>query len=193
MTNRIFPQQTSKQAGVVLITSLIFLVILTLIVLAVLRSGTLEERMAANARNRQLALQAAEAVVRDGEVTLFSTALAAPIDPFVPSGFTAACTNGFCVKPKMGDNPAKWSPKSFDWSSNTVTRTFKADGSKLTDSLVASQPTYVVQLYSSPVISPSAGGGICPTVLYRITARGVGRDASEVFLQTTYRSQPQYC
>lgn len=54
-----------RESGAVLITGLIFMTLVMLIALSVMRSATLEERMAANARNRQLALEAAEAVVRD--------------------------------------------------------------------------------------------------------------------------------
>ena len=68
------PNKQKRQSGAILLTSLIFLLVLSMIVLAALRTGTLEERMAANARNRQVALQAAEAVLRNAEVPLFSGA-----------------------------------------------------------------------------------------------------------------------
>lgn len=191
MANRDFHLSAAKQSGVVLITGLIFLVIMTLIVLAVLRTGTLEERMAANARNRQLALQASEAVLRDAEVSLFTTPTA-PVDPFSAAGYTDACTNGFCSKPVIGDRP-KWKTIK-DWSSTSaVTRTFASTASNLTSTLVASQPRYIVEVMTTPVISPSAGGGICPTIIYRLTGRGVGQDSSEVLVQTVYRSLPEYC
>ena len=178
------------QAGVVLITGLIFMLILTLIALALLLGGTLEERMAANARNRQIALQAAEAVLRDAEVSLFSTAML-PFDPFTPSGFTDACTSGFCVRPATGATP-KW--KSVDWTSTSATRSFaNPTTSNLSTSLVASQPRYVVEVANTPVISPGAGGGLCPTVVYRITARGVGQDSSEAFVQSLYSARPAKC
>lgn len=189
MADRILRRAAPKQSGVVLITGLIFMVILTMIVLAVLRSGTLEERMAANARNRQLALQAAEAVLRDAEVALFSTAVA-PFDPFTPTSFSDTCTNGYCSKPVGGSTP-KW--QTIDWDSTSVTRSFAADTGNLTSTLVASQPRYIVEIVSTPVISPSAGGGLCPSIIYRLTSRGLGLDASEVFVQTMYRSLPNWC
>jgi Tfp pilus assembly protein PilX len=73
MANHFSKHNSHKESGAVLYTGLIFLLVLSLIVLSMLRSGTLEERMAANARNRQVALQAAEAVLRDAETRLFST------------------------------------------------------------------------------------------------------------------------
>lgn len=189
MADRILRRAAPKQSGVVLITGLIFMVILTMIVLAVLRSGSLEERMAANARNRQLALQAAEAVLRDAEDASFSTAVA-PFDPFTPTSFSTTCTNGYCTKPAGGSTP-RW--KTIDWDSTGATRSFAADTANLTSTLVASQPRYIIEIASTPVISPSAGGGLCPSIVYRLTARGLGLDASEVFVQTMYRSLPNLC
>lgn len=74
MSTRRLKYVLHKESGAVLITGLIFMVVLTIIVISALRSATLEERMAANARNRQLALQAAEAVLRDAETALFAAA-----------------------------------------------------------------------------------------------------------------------
>jgi len=191
MANLRTPRHPAGQSGVVLITGLIFMVILTLIVLAGLRTGLLEERMAANARNRQIALQAAEAVLRDGEVSLFSAAtVAAPFDPFTPASFDSDCDNGYCARPATGSTP-RWT--TVNWSSTEKTRTFASSASNLTTALVPSQPRYFVELMSTPTISPSAGGGICPTVVYRLSARGLGRDSATVFVQTMYRMRPNHC
>ncbi len=54
----------SAQRGVTLIITLVMLVVITLIALSSLRSTTMNERMAGNSRDRQRALQAAEAAVR---------------------------------------------------------------------------------------------------------------------------------
>jgi type IV pilus assembly protein PilX len=177
-------RRRTRQSGVVLITGLIFMVMLTLIVLAALRTGTLEERMAANARNRQLALQAAEAVLRDAEVALFTTA-AAPFDPFMPTGFTDACTSGYCLKSSTN---SLW--KTIDWSSTAVTRSFALSGSNLTAALVDAQPRYIVEpLFDSLVFEK-----LCNPVVYRLSARGLGRDSSVVHVQTLYLGKtPTVC
>ena len=165
------------QKGAVLVTGVIFLVVLTILVLSIMRSATLEERMAGNARNRQIALQAAEAVIRDAENTLLGKTAASPVDPLYIEGFTANCTNGFCER-----NPQKW--KDIDWDDDsTETRTF-VTGSGLSISKVASQPRYYVEY-----ISYAIEGSNCPKVEYRITARGVGPDSSAVILQTNFRRQ----
>ena len=173
----------SKQSGAALITGLIFMVVMTIIVISALRSSTLEERMAANARNRQLALQAAEAVLRDAESSLTA---GAPFDPFTPASFTNGCTNGYCSKPATGSTP-RW--KTIDWSNTGITRTFATAASNLAG--VASQPRYVIELIGFP--PPTAPGQKCNPALYRVTARGVGQDNSTVFLQTMYRHRPASC
>jgi type IV pilus assembly protein PilX len=163
----------------VLITGLIFMVILTLIVLALLRSGTLEERMAANARNRLLALQAAEAVLRDAEESL----------PSGPVALSADCTNGYCTKL---DDPAKRKERldKLDWSEAAgKSRTFAKDASYIGSTLVASQPRYIIELASTPVCV----GGYPSKIRWRITARGVGQDFSEVFVQSLYSTRPAKC
>ncbi|WP_447753750.1 pilus assembly PilX family protein [Pseudomonas nicosulfuronedens] len=56
-----------SERGAVLLVSLVMLVLLTLIGLAGMRMVQLEERMAGNLRDRQMAFQAAEAALRAGE------------------------------------------------------------------------------------------------------------------------------
>jgi len=175
MSEHIYKYKLDKEQGVVLLTGLIFLVVLTMIVLSVLRSATLEERMASNARNRQLALQASEAILRNAESTLF---LSAPFSPFNPDGFTASCTNGLCSKPATGATP-RWKDSSL------FTRDFSTSTANLSG--LNSQPKYFVELMGYE------GGQaqlICPKILYRISARGVGMDSSTVLLQSYYRHRP---
>lgn len=62
--------------GFVLITSLIFLVVITLLAVSALNSSTLQERMASNLREKSRARQAADAGLRHAERVLDSTAFA---------------------------------------------------------------------------------------------------------------------
>ena len=170
----VYKSNAAYQKGAVLVTGIIFLIVLTILVLSIMRSATLEERMASNARNRQIALQAAEAVVRDAENTLLLNATSSPIDPLYIKGFTANCTNGFCEK-----DAQKW--KSINWDDDsTQTRTF-AIGSNIDIKNVPSQPRYYVEYIEYRIVQG------CPKALFRITARGVGPDSSTVILQTNFR------
>lgn len=58
----------SHQRGMVLVVSLVFLVIMTLLGLAAMQNTSLEERMAGNVRAENVAFQAAEAALRAGEL-----------------------------------------------------------------------------------------------------------------------------
>lgn len=57
----------TTQRGAVLVVSLIFLLLLTLIGTTAMRTTTLQERMAGNTRDTNLSLQAAEAGLRAGQ------------------------------------------------------------------------------------------------------------------------------
>ncbi len=76
------PTMHATQRGAVLIVSLIFLLLLTLIGTAAMRTTTLQERMAGNTRDINLSFQAAEAALRAGEDWLN-----------VPANATAAQSN----------------------------------------------------------------------------------------------------
>lgn len=178
-----------RQRGVILIVALIFMTVLGLLVLAGMRTGLLQERMASNARNRQVALQSAEAMLRDAEVNTVK-ALVAPFDPFVPTMFVTACTSGYCARPAPTATP-RW--QLIDWASSTVTRTFFNSTSNLSSTVVPSQPRFIVEMANTPVISPSAGGGICPTLVSRVTAKGTAFDSAEVYIQSMYRTRPGSC
>lgn len=164
------------QSGAVLVTGLIFMVVLTIIVISALRSATLEERMAANARNRQIALQAAETALREAEAAIIND-LDANFASYQPAGFTAACTNGYCRYAAGSLQPAA------AWSDAT-----SIEGA--TDLGLPEQPRYRVELVGSEC---AMGAVALPKSLFRITARGVGRDNSFVVLQTMVRKQWNDC
>lgn len=173
-----FPWPRDKESGSVLITGLIFTAMVTLIVLSIMRGATLEERMASNSRNQQSALQAAEAVVRDAEVSLFT---APPFNPFDMASFVAACTSGYCAAPAAGSTP-RW--QTITWSATATTRSF---ATTTTLAGVVSPPRYIVELIGQE------GGQtqkMCPKMIFRITGRGVGADGSEVFVESLYRHRP---
>ncbi len=60
------PMMRSRERGAILLVALLFLVILTMLGVTAMTGPTMEERMAGNARDSSIALQAAEAALRDG-------------------------------------------------------------------------------------------------------------------------------
>lgn len=178
-----------RQRGAVLVVGMIMLVLLTILGLATMRTTLLEERMAGYLGDHNLAFQAAEAALREGEM-LGPTSCAA-------SGFNGA--NGCydlpteCQNDKSDDdlpscwegrdNPAGWP----GWETNGRPTTTKIDQDH-----VAAQPRYVVERITTTSLkkgdSLKAGDEYEEMTYYRITARGVGGNANTVALvQSTYR------
>ena len=75
------------QTGVVLVISLIILLLLTLIGLSAMQTTSLEEKMAGNFRDKNLAFHVAESALRVAENSLPS---------ILSSAYNPACTGGLC-------------------------------------------------------------------------------------------------
>lgn len=76
------PIHSRRQQGAALVVGLIILVVLTLIGVQAMRTNIVQERMAGNMRERNIAFQAAEAALRVGEATgPFATNNVALADP----------------------------------------------------------------------------------------------------------------
>lgn len=162
-----------SQRGAALITSLLFLLVLSLLGLVSMQSSLLEERMAGNMNNRNMAFQAAEAALRDAEYYLESAVL--------PS-FDGS--NGLYQPVTPGDTPL-WETVNWDDNDSRV-----ISGSN-TITGVAQQPRYIVEdlgAMESGRQSLVAGQAIADARAYRVTARGVGGNGSAVvILQSTFR------
>lgn len=157
-----------REQGAVLIISLIILVILTILGMSAMQSTSLEERMAGNMRDRDIAFQAAEAGLRDGEAYLQSVTLP-----------TFDGTNGLY----QPDN-SLWT--TVDWTGTGV-RAYSG-----TIDQVAVQPTYYLEELPNAVTPGSSLViGFTPPeapVNYRVTAHGVGvSNTSVAILQSTFR------
>ena len=77
---------SARQGGVALVVALIFLLVLSFLGLAAMQGSTMEERMANNLTDRNLAYQAAELALRDGQRDL--SGLLANGTDFCPGGTT---------------------------------------------------------------------------------------------------------
>jgi len=115
----------ARQGGAALITSLIFLTILTILGMSTLGTALLESRMAGNARDRNLAFQAAEMGLRDAELYIRDAgrivgltdvdydATAACL-PATPKCDAQKCTYGLCY------NGGTMKEDGDDWISKPV-------------------------------------------------------------------------
>ncbi|GAB3685996.1 pilus assembly PilX family protein [Salinisphaera aquimarina] len=74
MTHRYQRLTAQTSRGFILVTSLVFLVVITLLAVSAINSTTIQERMASNQREKSRARQAADAALRQGESLLGDTA-----------------------------------------------------------------------------------------------------------------------
>jgi type IV pilus assembly protein PilX len=175
-----------RQRGTALVMSLVFLVLLTIIGLTMISTVSLQEMMAGNMKDLNVAFQAAESALRDGEADVFANVSPA-------SGFDASCTNGYC-QPAPPGTPYVW--MTVDWSDgSTTSRQYGSATGAAPLSYVKSQPRYIIEELLASA-APSAGEslseastGKAPTgEYYRVTARGTGgRSDTQVLLQSTFR------
>lgn len=167
--------RTIAQKGSVLIVSMLILLVLTLIGVTAMGTSALEEKMAGNSRDQDLAFQAAEAALKDAETFL---------DGIVATGgFTGV--NGLYPNVSPGpdiNNPVTWNATNSRVYTGTLPN-------------IATQPRYIIEL------RPTVGGNnsielnSCygcstsapPVTMFRITARGTGgTDNAVVILQSFY-------
>ena len=192
-------QTLTAQRGAALVVGLIMLLLLTLIGVAGMKDTLLQQKMVANTKDREVALQAAESALRAAEDTLGK-----------PSKLTMTETGGLynmsgtppTVLIRTAQESAFW--QQWDWAASSVVY-----GLSLAGVNPSSPPRYVVeQLPKGSAVSGggssgagaivdavdlrgndglAAGGGVEYTQ-YRVTAKGVGSSADAmVLLQSTFR------
>jgi type IV pilus assembly protein PilX len=167
----------AHQSGVVLIVSLIMLLLLTLIGATGMQNTALEEKMAGNMRDKNLAFQAAESALKDAETSL------AVLPTFSIAGTggyysQAASNSGNILAP---DASPKITDDSFWTSQPTHTSSVTTLGNGI------STPVYIIQEIGgvADCAGAAVGSGGCKN--YRITARATGGSTSAVvILQSIY-------
>lgn len=169
-----------KDSGFVLVTGVVFLVVLTILVIYMLRGSILQERMTGNAIDRQRALQAADAVLREAEDIVAKGG--PPFDPFLIDSFSTTCVSGLCKN--LSKTDSLWS--SITWSLST---SLKLSLLNFHSSKVAN-PYYVIELVSPPGWTAAEG---CSMATYRIVAKGVGKTGAEAVVQSYFQSRPKEC
>lgn len=172
--------KVKNQAGVVLFICLVMLLLLTLLGVSSIQTTSLEQVMARNAVDSNLAFQAAESALLDGEnfvQGLFSDA------PFDAAGANA---NGLYDDAGPGNQP-NW--LAVDWEGANV------QGAGTTITGVVNQPRYIVERVT--VVVPQTDvlnldnigqdAGLGRTQIFRVTARGEGATVNaRAAVQSTY-------
>ena len=186
--------QRPQQRGTVLLVAMIMLLVMTLLGINSMRGTALEERMAGNWRDQNIALQAAEAALREAERSLPSirpepegtVADGCPDDPIDPD-------DGACLVYEMDtDDPATFnyllstdSDKRAQWRDNATEYAEEITGA-------GAQPRYLIEARGIVRDSLTSGFGYDGAAegwmdMYQITAEGFGQtqDGSRI-LQIIY-------
>lgn len=165
------------QRGAVLIISMLILLVMTLIGVSSMSTSTLEEKMAGNLRDREIAFQAAEAALRAGERYIEANRYSMTFD--------SMCTGGFCdcSDPTVG---------CVEYWSDSTLNVWNTPGAHLqyvnTLQGVNTQAKYIIEYLGKQITGTATAP--CPSCpdMYRVTARATGlTDTSSVMLQSTYR------
>lgn len=174
-----------KQFGAALIVSLVVLIVMTIIGVTAIRTSSLEEKMAANTRDREIAFQATELALRSGEAWI-----ASQIDEITPSDTGAG---NIWIPDSMDPNDANatnwWEEVNVAWwNANGIQVdadiVFGTDG----DDITITKPRYVIeyQQFVTDDLSVGTGSTLSGRHFYRITARGTGgSEQSRILLQST--------
>ncbi len=170
-----------RQGGVALVMALVFLLLLTILGIAALNTTSLEEKMANNVKDRNLAFQSAESALIVAENWVY-TQIGKPVFPNNSIGLYTPSTTA----------DENW--KDSTWSTSNVVTYPSTPGQTVSGSLgkIQTQPKYIIEDMGE---TPESGGSLVQTSSYkskgttvlRITARGTGgTDAAVVMLQSTY-------
>ncbi|HEX7115984.1 MAG TPA: PilX N-terminal domain-containing pilus assembly protein [Steroidobacter sp.] len=163
------------QRGAVLVVSLLLLLVMTLLALGASQSTRLQERMAGNQRDMDLALQGAEAGLRGAEELLAPT-VATIATCLAPASHCEAYEQGVLPLDLTRQNQAWWNQWGRDYAVTTL-------GS------LSSQPEFVIEHIGEVRDSIAVGGSYLNTVrdYHRSTARSNGMTpTAEVILQSSH-------
>ena len=174
-----------KQRGSVLVIALIFLMVMTMLILASVRGTVMQERMTGNLYDRSLAFQAAEAALREGERYVLENAPHAPV--------SACDSSGNCAKPESGEEPV-WKDAD-NWDNAHTAEDGHGHVIEIGDLPVP--PQFLIEVLAdnmpevniceSTAIDPDAPCYAGPEGLrYRITARSGEEGRAVVILQSVY-------
>lgn len=175
----------STQKGAALAVSLIMLLVLTMVGLTGMQTTSLEEKMAGNNRDYNLAFQAAEVGLRQAET--YVEALATTTD------FENGVTNDGLLSGTDDDPDYQSSDTWYSTNGSTVGSVLTSDA---VSSLYGSQPRYIVKWVAEKAPNVNArlniGGygeklAASQVTIFRVTARGTGgSNQSQVILQSHY-------
>ncbi len=175
------------QRGVSLVTALLFMVAALILGVSVVGINTMQERMIGNTKDRELAMQAAEAALRDAELDISRN-----LGPVTL--FSSECDQGLCTPPSQRGTPSALpvhEQTGFSWAEAARVRQYGQYTAVAAFPKVARAPVYVIEKLGGMGVPPGEsaleGSGGAGRTAYRITARATGaRKDTVVVLQSIY-------
>lgn len=172
-----------------MLMSLALMLVLGTLSFSMLQAVGLEQRLADQERDRQVAFHAAEAALRQAQSLIEGNELGL-FSPLRDANFPSICTKGLCR-----GSPAKpaWKTLSaLDWADGaTPTREYPAPLDVLDLKGLAASPRYLIEYQGS--LAPLEPGAPC-VALVLITARATGLSPHAVAtLQSEYRLRAGTC
>jgi type IV pilus assembly protein PilX len=214
---RLRPAQAGRrQAGIALLVVLIMVLLVTLAGIAAVRTLVVEERMASNSLDRNLAMQSAERVLREAEALAFAQSVATPFNTAYtpaananqPNGSYSGtctstgdtdpspCTSGYCSQPSP-TCAARWTDTNFNGWVAVIASTPAAAASASTgsDATLAdgTQQQYIIEFLGKKfACDPNDPDDKYNCAQYRITVRtNTGTERAVVQLQSYFLAQPK--
>lgn len=166
-----------KERGSALLIVIIFIVAMTLVVIANMKSTVFQEKSTSAHYDRALAFQAVEASLREAETRLLTR-----------TGFPSeGCVNGFCAAENDldGQSVALWQDDNADWA-NAEVKVIDNNGSE-----IETEAIYLVETMGMSPNWPGCDREVpispnCMSPNFRITAKTQQEGRSEVVLQASY-------
>jgi len=183
--------RAQAQRGFILVTGLLFLVVMTLLALAMFRSTGLMDRISANTRDKQRSFETAQAALQYGEWFLGSSTTQVKSACTTTTGKTVS-TIHVCTEPLSASRDTiaalAWQANAFTYTQPTLT---VAAGGGLTSSGTDVNYQAPPGVYLEDLGLMSDG----KTELYQVTAYGYGGNAdTSSIVRSTYKvTSPTSC
>ena len=188
---RALRQFGQREKGVALFLTLTILLILTVLGVSSIQTTSMQERMARNYRDVNIAFQGAESAVQEAEDYLETLT---NIGSFPEEDDAQLCVSGICTST---DGTSRWT-QAFgyvDWSDNT---TYRSTTTTAADLGAADDPKYMIEYVARVTIEQDTlnignvgeGGSSGRAYIFRITSRGAGGTVeSAAMIQSLYERQ----
>lgn len=188
-----------RQQGIVLVVAMVMLVVMSILGISSVRGIALEEKMTANAFDRSLAFQAAEAALRAGEQDVTNRVAiphGTPPDLSANTPCAPVAVNGYVAIANINCGP-DWM-REVNWQAPNQSRMLNKATTNL-GALAGNEPRYIIEYMGdnfncNPGLNPDGTYGSCKLRpqdcvchRYRVTAMSnPGDDRANVMLQSMF-------